>query len=231
MSSVTDELIAWSFAFAFGVRVALIIIPLDRWRSCYGYNFDYHDRRGCCTGREKVCAFIASRSSMSVSLTIGRSSAFFYRFTSDLIAECVVPPIASILMKRNLWTLLIAAVEFMAFGTLMMLTVPETLPIEVQSLVDIVSNVSHSESGIPNGEAEQPSDDPKPRWKVENWINASKQFFDFITRDKLVTVLLLAFLALRVGRQAYRMFLQYVSKRYGWTIAQVCSPYAHYHKS
>jgi hypothetical protein len=161
-------------------------------------------------------------------LTVGRSSAFFYRFTSELIAECVVPPVASILMKRTPWIPLIAAIGFMTLGTLVILIVPETLPVEVPQSDYIASNNSQPEVETSSVDEELSFDGLKFNKKWKNWICASKEFFNFVTRDRLVVALLLAFLVLRVGRQAYHMFLQYVSKRYYWSLAQVssstCSP-------
>jgi len=160
---------------------------------------------------------------MIVCLTAGRSSVFFYRFTSELIAECVVPPVASILMKRTPWVPLAAAIGFMTLGILVTLIVPETLPIEVFQPDYIASNDSQPEVETSSVDVELPSDGSKSHKKWENWIYASKEFFDFVTRDRLVVAFLIAFLVLRVGRQAYHIFLQYVSKRYRWSLAQVSS--------
>ncbi len=159
---------------------------------------------------------------MIVCLTAGRSSAFFYRLTSELIAECVVPPIASILMKRTPWIPLVTAIGFMTLGILMTLIIPETLPVEVPQPEYIASNGAQREVEISSVDMGLSSHGPKP-YKWENWISTSKEFFDFVTRDKLVVAFLFAFLALRVGRQAYHIFLQYVSKRYYWSLAQVSS--------
>lgn len=155
-------------------------------------------------------------------LTPSRSAAFFYRFTSELTAEFVVPPVASVLMKRTLWVPLIIAQWFMTFGALLTIIVPETLQVK-GSLPGYVSS-SESQPGDPSSVDALLSEDPDfhSRWK--NWLSLSKNFFKFVTRDKFVVALLIAFPLLRVGRQAYHMFLQYVSIRYGWTIAQVSTP-------
>ena len=145
---------------------------------------------------------------MIVYLIAGRSSAFFYRFTSELIAECVVPPVASVLMKRTPWVPLIAAIGFMTLGTLLVILImPETLPVEVPDPDYIASYDPQPGVETSSVDVELPSDGSKSYKKWKNWIYAAKEFFDFVTRDRLVVTLLIAFLVLRAGRQAYHMFL------------------------
>lgn len=166
-----------------------------------------------------------SKTLVIVYLIATRSSAFFYRFTSELIAECLVPPVASLLMKRNLWTPLIIAIGFMTVGTFMILIVPETIPYAVEEpLVDVAASNGYHPEIEPSGTEEEPlvgTSKPNEKWK--DWMYASKEFFAFVIRDKLVVALLVAFPLLRIGRQAYHMFLQYVSIRYHWSLAQVGS--------
>ncbi len=166
---------------------------------------------------------------MILYLIAGRSSAFFYRFTSELIAEFVVPPAASVLTKRTPWVPLIAATGLMALGTLLVILImPETLPVEVPNPDCIASYDPQPGVETSSVNVELRSDGSKSYKNWKTWIYAAKEFFGFVTRDRLVVTLLIAFLVLRVGRQAYHMFLQYVSKRYGWSMAHVspspCSP-------
>jgi hypothetical protein len=161
-----------------------------------------------------------------VYLIAGRSSAFFYRFTSELIAERVVPPVASVLMKRAPGVPLIAAIWFMTLGILLVIVIlimPETLPVEVPDPGYIASYDPQTGVETSSVDVELPSDGSKSYRNGRTWIYGAKEFFEFVTRDRLVVTLLIAFLVLRVGRQAYHMFSQSVSKRYGWSIAEVSS--------
>ncbi|KAI1813575.1 major facilitator superfamily domain-containing protein [Poronia punctata] len=132
-----------------------------------------------------------------------RSTVFFYRFCAELISECFVPPFTYLLMKRNVWTPLIVAVAFQALATIMTLFVPETLPVEIDSS-DRTSTLS-----VPSS-----ADGKKTR------LQQIKESFVFVTRDKAVGALVFTFLVSKVGRQSSNVLFQYVSKRYGWDIAQ-----------
>ncbi|KAH8698674.1 P-loop containing nucleoside triphosphate hydrolase protein [Talaromyces proteolyticus] len=71
-----------------------------------------------------------------------RSTVFFYRFCTDLVADLIVPPITSILMSRNVWIPLLLAVVFQGFGFIIALGLPETLPVAGFDLSNYIHNTS-----------------------------------------------------------------------------------------
>jgi hypothetical protein len=145
----------------------------------------------------------------------GRSTVFFYRFCTDLIAECFVPPVTSALMSKNMWIPLLAAVVFQGLSTMMILIIPETLPMPISEQAGDVSNNSPIVTNASETD-EEPIFDEK--WKV--WMWKTKESFGFATRDATVAALVFTFLISKVGRQSVNILLQYVSKRYGWSLSK-----------
>ncbi|KAL5623553.1 hypothetical protein FOBRF1_002803 [Fusarium oxysporum] len=123
-----------------------------------------------------------------------RSTVFFYRFCTDLVADLIVPPITSILMHKNTWIPLLLAVAFQGLSVIVALGLPETLPVVDAKRFGEDANGISSES--------------------------TSSSFDFVIKDRALSALVFTFLISKVGRQAANMLFQYVSKRYGWTLAQ-----------
>jgi hypothetical protein len=118
-------------------------------------------------------------------------------------------------MSKNLWIPLLGAVFFQGIGTLMILTVPETLPMAIAQEAD-VSDSSPIVSEGPEANNQPPI---LERWK--NWVRQTISSFSFVTRDAAVVPLVLTFLISKVGRQSTNVLFQYVSKRYRWSLSQV----------
>ncbi|KAF5576061.1 hypothetical protein FPANT_11115 [Fusarium pseudoanthophilum] len=145
-----------------------------------------------------------------------RSTVFFYRFCTDLIADLIVPPITSMLMHKNTWIPLLLAVAFQGLSVILALGLPETLPVveskrSGEDANDISPDCSISE------QAEIPS---KSDGKWGSWLTRNKDSFDFVIKDRVLSSLVFTFLISKIGRQATNILFQYVSKRYGWTLAQ-----------
>ncbi|KAF5542234.1 hypothetical protein FMEXI_7569 [Fusarium mexicanum] len=145
-----------------------------------------------------------------------RSTVFFYRFCTDLVADLIVPPIASMLMRKSTWIPLLLAVAFQGLSVILALGLPETLPVldpkrSGEDANAVFSDYTSSE------QAEVPS---KKDGKWGSWLTRNKDSFDFVIKDRALSALVFTFLISKVGRQAANMLFQYVSKRYGWTIAQ-----------
>jgi hypothetical protein len=148
-----------------------------------------------------------------------RSTVFFYRFCTDLVADLIVPPITSMLMHKNTWIPLLLAVAFQGLSVILALGLPETLPVAEtkrsrEDASDISSDYTISE------QREIPS---KSDGKLGSWLARNKDSFDFVLKDRVLSALVFTFLISKVGRQATNILFQYVSKRYGWTLAQVSS--------
>ncbi|KAI0124981.1 major facilitator superfamily domain-containing protein [Xylariales sp. AK1849] len=144
-----------------------------------------------------------------------RSTVFFYRFCTDLIAELFVPPLTSVLMSRNMWIPLLGAPTFLGISTLMLLAVPETLPIAIPKKP---SDVPDSPLMATSTSETQEAITLHKKWKI--WTRQTRDSFDFVMRDVAVWALVLTFMISKVGRQSSNVLFQYVSKRYGWSISQ-----------
>jgi hypothetical protein len=148
-----------------------------------------------------------------------RSTIFFYRFCSDLVAECFTPPVTAVLMSRNIWIPLIIAVLFQGIGAALVLILPETLPIS-----HLEVEAEHSTENLPSSETVE---EPCLKAKGRAWILKITEALEFVTRDKSVAALVFTFLISKVGRQSINIMLQYVSTRYGWPLSKVHSPNYH----
>ncbi|SPJ87783.1 uncharacterized protein FTOL_12252 [Fusarium torulosum] len=144
-----------------------------------------------------------------------RSTVFFYRFCTDLVAELIVPPVTSMLMHKNTWIPLLLAVAFQGLSVILALGLPETLPVvdpqrSGEDANDIPSvATSFGQEGLSKNDG---------RWG--SWFTRNKHLFDFVIKDKVLSAFVVTFLISKVGRQSTNILFQYVSKRYGWTLAQ-----------
>ncbi|KAF4343720.1 major facilitator superfamily transporter [Fusarium beomiforme] len=145
-----------------------------------------------------------------------RSTVFFYRFCTDLVADLIVPPITSMLMHKNTWIPLLLAVAFQALSVILALGLPETLPVaDPKRAGEDVDDISSAATSSDQAEASS-----KRGGKWRSWFTRTKVSFDFVIKDRVLSAFLFTFLISKVGRQAANMLFQYVSKRYGWTLAQ-----------
>ena len=118
-------------------------------------------------------------------------------------------------MHRNTWIPLVLAVVFQGFSAIMALGLPETLPVADSEPSNDVSNASTIVTSSEETDEQSMLDS---NWV--NWFRQNKKLFGFIARDRAVPALVFTFLISKVGRQANNVLFQYVSKRYGWTLAQ-----------
>ncbi|KAJ9498436.1 hypothetical protein H2202_006123 [Exophiala xenobiotica] len=146
-----------------------------------------------------------------------RSTVFFYRFCTDLIADLAIPPLTSVLMSKNIWIPLLGAAVFQGCSTAMVLILPETSPLPMpKEAVDDIDPRSPSMGSTTS----EPEDHPKSDKRWKNKIRQTIDSFSFVQRDTAVAALVLTFLISKVGRQSTNVLFQYASKRYGWTLSQ-----------
>jgi hypothetical protein len=142
-----------------------------------------------------------------------RSVVFLYRFAAELVAECLTPPVTSILMEHGVWYPLLAAVFFDGIGFMLALALPETLPAATKRHA-ILPRILEVEP-----ERQLPEEHTRET-KSSSYFHQATAFFDFITRDAAVAALLVTFLVTKVGRRSGDLLLQYVSKRYQWNLSK-----------
>ncbi|TVY88574.1 Efflux pump, partial [Lachnellula willkommii] len=146
-----------------------------------------------------------------------RSTVFFYRFCTDLIAECLVPPITSLLMSRNIWIPLIAAVIFQGLGTMTVLLLPETLPTAIPKAIPEHPGEASSMSSMATCTSET-DDEPMTDETRKGWGRKIGESFEFVTRDAAVVALAGLILSLRaaVNIALYTIILPYIATLALW---------------
>lgn len=135
-------------------------------------------------------------------ISSGRSTIFFYRFCTDLIAECFIPLLTSILMTKNIWIPLLAAVAFQGLGVILTLFVPETLPMLASEPTSDGFTSPHLYTDASDVDQGQGFDE---KWKT--WIRQAKVSFGFVTRNTATAALIFTFLISKVGRQSVNILL------------------------
>ncbi|KAI1360575.1 major facilitator superfamily domain-containing protein [Xylaria arbuscula] len=140
-----------------------------------------------------------------------RSTVFFYRFCSELIAECFVPPFTYLLMEMDVWIPLLVSLGFQVMATIMTSFIPETLPI---ANPETTTNALDGSVTPPTAPSLYETTNNRTR------LQQVKDSFAFITRDRTVAALVFTFLISKFGRQSSTVLFQYVSKRYGWNLSQ-----------
>ncbi|KAF4957186.1 hypothetical protein FGADI_3251 [Fusarium gaditjirri] len=144
-----------------------------------------------------------------------RSTVFFYRFCTDLVADLIIPPITSMLMHKNTWIPLLLAVAFQGLSVILALGLPETLPV-----VDVKRSSEDANDIFSDSTISEQTEIPSKTDSKWGWLSRNKDSFDFVMKDRALSALVFTFLISKVGRQATNILFQYVSKRYGWTLAQ-----------
>lgn len=112
-------------------------------------------------------------------------------------------------MAKSPWIPLFAAVAVLALSTVITMALPETLPVQESALEGIESD-----------------DDStfEMRDKRKTWTDGFVRFkesFAFATCNATVMALILCLFVSQVGTQCIDLLLQYVSKRYGWSLSKV----------
>jgi hypothetical protein len=134
-------------------------------------------------------------------------------------------PISAWLMQYDYWLPYILGTVIMIIGSTPLLFLPETLQ-EAKA-----NKARYRREASPDAtEASDNSDgriDPTgKRPMLQDVIRQAREFKDatkFIWRDYSVCIMVLSCLVSLVSRQSSTVFLQYVSKKFNWSIARVCT--------
>jgi MFS family permease len=145
-----------------------------------------------------------------------RANIFFIIFGSTQVSEIIASPLSAWLMSWTPWLPYFLGVLFMLCGLCASITVPETLP----------KSSELSEPGTEDDEA----DDNAP-WTVRHRLkavlhHARHQIMHhsrFIFTERNIVCISIALLTANVAIQSLMITLQYVSKRFSWSVAEVQS--------
>ncbi|KAI7337079.1 hypothetical protein KC315_g2513 [Hortaea werneckii] len=135
-----------------------------------------------------------------------RSRLFFLLQGSFVLMEIIGPPLGSILMAKNVWTPVFLGLVFTTLSTLVVVFVPETLPMKDKSIPD---------SSTPD----LPKSWDRTLQTIGVWAGHCVGTLRSTLCNIKVAFLILAFLVADFGRQSLSLLLQYVSERYNWPIA------------
>lgn len=115
-----------------------------------------------------------------------------------LVAELIAPPLSSMLMSVNIRLPVFIGLGIQLFGILVTFALPDTRRL-----------ASGSSSSSNNSKSKSNS--------IRNTLN-------FLLQDTNVALLAVTFVVVTVGQQTMMTLLQYVSKRYAWSLAEVIHP-------
>lgn len=144
-----------------------------------------------------------------------RTTVFFQLQACVLFAELVAPPLSSILMSHNVWTPMYIALAIKVLGVLIASAIPETRGQELARQTP--PNSSHEEQ-----EGQERTSRPEITRKNSS---SHRDIMTFLRQDINVTLLVAIFLVITIGRQTMMLLLQYVSKRYDWSLAKAIPPF------
>lgn len=133
-----------------------------------------------------------------------------------IIAEIIAPPIASLLMKRNLWVPILLNSACGAISILLSWYMPET-----NNFALYAQKSQYTE--IPSISDDDESLEP-PLKEAGNFIflfHSLKKSMRIIFTEKNIALLVISFLISTFARDSMGFLLQYISNRYSWPIAKV----------
>lgn len=170
------------------------------------------DEKGAKAGSESML-FFPSRLPVRF-----RANIFFQIQATVLISELVAPPIGSMLMTRNVWLPMVLGLVIQAFCIGVALFIPETRDFSTSVKPLPAFSVNEIEPCLSEGE-EGRVDSLEPT--KTGYIEQYRQGMRVLQQQWDVILLVLTFLIASIGRSSLSVFLQYVSKRYGWILAKV----------
>lgn len=160
-----------------------------------------------------------------------RATAFFYAMATVTVAELAGSPIASLLMSNaSNWTALLVGYVIMCVSTPVIWFAPERKRLSEDDLS--VPGVHQFNSPNDNGydgtmpnhalvQANEATFSTRYREKLISAAIELRSLGHLLFQNKNVLYGLLAFLTSRITPQLVYIMPQYVSKRYGWSIAEV----------
>lgn len=208
--------LCWPIA---SIDLVILNFLLD-WRgSHYVLCLDPHD--DC--GRDGQGTEVSNISRLGMSNYLDRMSIratiFFQLQAIELASELIAPPIGSLLMARNLWSPMFVGLAIQSAGIGITLIMPETR--------EFFKSIKHKESSDPIEIqpifTNKDEDADTPLGKMPSRLKDYREALAFF-RDWNIFLLLLTFLICIIGQRSIQLLLQYVSKRYGWTLAHVRPP-------
>ncbi|CAG7949977.1 unnamed protein product [Penicillium nalgiovense] len=149
-----------------------------------------------------------------------RSTALFRLNSAAILAEILVSPISAYLMTFSLMFSYILGVGLVILGTIPVMFLPETLEdVKLKQSIPAESD-RESDQNTENERVEQRSGKKEI---FRQFTRQSREFIQstrFIWLNSNVSTMILVFFVTIIGRQSTNLLLQYVSKKFDWSIAR-----------
>ncbi|KAL4874537.1 major facilitator superfamily domain-containing protein [Aspergillus karnatakaensis] len=155
----------------------------------------------CVGGGPAVATAVLETTIADVAPSDKRSTIYFQLQAAVLISDILANPLSSVLMAHNAWIPCFLGLGVQALATVLLVALPETLDF---------ARGSRSLAASINGCKEE---EPTLRGRLA-------ESFRSIVSDRKAAGLVFSLLVLTISVQSMEFLLQYVSTRYGWSIAQ-----------
>ena len=147
-----------------------------------------------------------------------RTTAFLQIGVASMAAEFVAGGVSGLLLSYNAWLALLTSLGLLCSSLCIILLFPETKGFAT------AKKPTNGESHELNDYGPDPTKNPFSRrhdllGRIQTKLRSIRNESAFILDDSGVLILLLTFFVYKISRGAGTFFVQYVSKRYGWTIA------------
>lgn len=147
-----------------------------------------------------------------------RSTALFRLNSAVILAEILATPISAYLMTFSPMLPYLLGVGLIIIGTIPVVFLPETLK-DAKAKRSIPAGTEHAT------ENERLEQQRVKKEVLQEFTRQIREFIEstrFIWSDSNVCIMVIVAFVTVVGRQSTNLLLQYVSKKFDWSIARVC---------
>ncbi|KKY14932.1 putative mfs [Phaeomoniella chlamydospora] len=149
-----------------------------------------------------------------------RSTAFMQIGVVSMAAEFVAGAVSGYLTSYNPWLAMFVSLGLLCASVLIILLFPETKGLAIQKGAKERESHELDDLGVDSVDRSRyPMSSNRFVRRTLAKLKSIRQESGFILDDSSVFVLLLTFFVYKISRGAGAFFVQYISKRYGWTIA------------
>lgn len=146
-----------------------------------------------------------------------RATALFRLSSAVILSEVLATPISAYLMARNPWPPFMLGLGVSILGSLSAFLIPETLTdarSKAVSATDPDEDATQTETTIAGKNSR--------RQYIKDKLRDLHKSTRFITDNPGVTICLFALFITSFSKQSTSLLLQYTSKRFHWSIGNVC---------
>ena len=137
-----------------------------------------------------------------------------------LLSQILAAPLSAWLMSKDVWTPSLLGLAIEVCGIIPIFALPETGP---------------NASVRPEGDIESETQGPVNEYPTMRWMGivhlVQSQLIEvvgFVWGNANTLAIFFAFLTSSIGSQALQFVLQYASKRFMWSVAELCLPHLSY---